>query len=232
MANTSQIGHAEKIVGLLLAVAAILSAGPAAARTPTVVMLGDSVTAGYGLAAADALPIQLQVALARLGHPAVVVSAGVSGDTTADALARADFSVPAATDLCVVELGGNDLLQGVDPSLIRRNLEAIVRRLKVHGVRAVIVGVSAPPQVGADYARDFDAAFTAAAKDTQTPLFADWLAVVPRALRQADGLHPNPTGVQALAAALAPFVIKSLKSATVGHRQGLAAPVRGNGASV
>jgi acyl-CoA thioesterase-1 len=204
------LGQPAALLALLYA---LMTGGPAlAARTPTVVMLGDSVTAGYGLKAADALPVQLQAALAKRGRPVKVVAAGVSGDTSADGLARTDFSVPTGTDLCIVELGGNDLLQGVDPEQMRQNLEAIIGRLKARGVRAVIVGLKAPPKAGAGYARDFDAAFAQAARDTGTPLYADWLGgVADPALRQADGIHPNPAGVRALAAGLAPFVIKALR---------------------
>jgi acyl-CoA thioesterase-1 len=202
---------------LLLAGAAAAArpvlAAPRGAGVPTVVMLGDSVTAGLGLRAADALPVQLQAALAGRGRPVNVVAAGVSGDTSADALARADFSVPTGTDLCIVELGGNDLLQGVDPGQTRQNLEAIVRRLKARKVRAALVGLKAPLKVGAGYAQAFDAAFLAAAKDTGAPLYPDWLGVVAApGLRQADGLHPSAAGARALAASLAPFVIKALKS--------------------
>ncbi|HVY32937.1 MAG TPA: arylesterase [Caulobacteraceae bacterium] len=218
MASASQIPRAAKIARLLLltgAVAGLLIAGGAhaAARTPTVVMLGDSVTAGYGLSRADSLPVQLQAALSRRGRAVKVVAAGVSGDTTADALARTDFSVPVGTDLCIVELGGNDLLQGIDPKLVRQNLDAILRKLKARRVPALIVGVKAPPAVGAGYARDFDAAIAGAAKDMATPLYPDWFAGVSDAgLRQRDGLHPNAKGARTIAERLAPVVIKALKA--------------------
>ena len=92
-------------------------------QAQVVTILGDSITAGLGLPAAAALPAQLQAALARLGAPAVVRGAGVSGDTTADGLARLDFSVQADTAVCLVALGGNDLLQGLDPKTTRANLD-------------------------------------------------------------------------------------------------------------
>lgn len=197
------------LVFALLFLAAPVAAAPG--HVPTIVMLGDSVTAGYGLKAADALPVQLQAALNARGRKVKVVAAGVSGDTTADGLARVDFSVPAGTDLCVVELGGNDLLQGVDPRVMRRNLEAILARLKARHIPAMLVGIKAPPSVGAGYARDFDAAFAAVAKTTRTPLFPDWFdGVSSTGLRQNDGIHPNPKGVRVIAAHLAPFVVKAL----------------------
>lgn len=218
MPSASQNPRAAKIARLVLltgALACLLVTGAAraSAHTPTVVMLGDSVTAGYGLRSADSLPVQLQTALARRGRVVKVVAAGVSGDTTADALARTDFSVPLGTDLCIVELGGNDLLQGIDPKLVRQNLNAILRKLKARHVPALIVGVKAPPAVGAGYARDFDAAIAGAAKDMAAPLYPDWFAGVSDAgLRQPDGLHPNARGARTIAERLAPFVIKSLKT--------------------
>src|SRR5665213_275984 len=120
---------------LLLAAALACTAWPAqAARRRVVTILGDSITAGYGLSAAAALPARLQAALAGTGAPARVRGAGVSGDTTAGGLARLDFSVQGDTDVCVVALGGNDLLQGLDPQVTQANLSRIVRRLKARRI--------------------------------------------------------------------------------------------------
>jgi acyl-CoA thioesterase-1 len=104
--------------------------GAAPGQRPIVTMLGDSITAGYGLSSAQSLPVQLEAALRDLGVPARVRSAGVSGDTTAGGLARVDFSVQDDTDVAVVALGGNDMLQGTDPGRVSANLDAIVRKLK------------------------------------------------------------------------------------------------------
>src|ERR1700722_12992569 len=124
---------------LILALAA--SAAPpalAAAAPPVVTILGDSITAGLGLPAAAALPAQLGLALARLGVATTVRGAGVSGDTSGDGLARLDFSVQADTAVCLVALGGNDLLQGIDPKAMRASLDAIVRRLKARRIGVVL----------------------------------------------------------------------------------------------
>jgi acyl-CoA thioesterase-1 len=212
MTNASQIPALAQIAALM-ALACMLIGAPAqaAAHTPTIVMLGDSVTAGYGLAAADALPVRLQAALAQHGVQAKVIAAGVSGDTTADALERTDFSVPAGTDLCIVELGGNDLLQGIDPKRVQANLQDILRKLRARHIPAFILGIQAPPAVGSGYAHDFDAAFLAAAKAGGAPLYPDWFSgVADRGLRQADGIHPNAQGVRAIADRLAPVVIRAL----------------------
>jgi acyl-CoA thioesterase-1 len=199
--------------GLLLGLAASAAApGFAATPAPVVTILGDSITAGLGLPAAVALPAQLGVALAHLGVAATVRGAGVSGDTSADGLARLDFSVQADTAVCLVALGGNDLLQGIDPKAVRTSLDAIVRRLKARHIAVVLAGQTAPPAVGAGYARDFAAVFPSIAQAERVPLYPDLLAGVGRALRQGDGLHPNPAGVKIIAAGLAPLVAKALKS--------------------
>jgi acyl-CoA thioesterase-1 len=198
---------------LIAAVAASLAAPALAARSASVVtVLGDSITAGFGLTAAAALPAQLGAALARLGSPAVVRGAGVSGDTTADGLARLDFSVQADTAVCLVALGGNDLLQGLDPKSVRANLDAIVRRLKARRIGVVVAGIGAPRAVGAAYAKEFDATFASVAHAEGVALYPDLLAGVGPALRQGDGVHPNAAGVKVIAAGLAPIVARTLRA--------------------
>jgi acyl-CoA thioesterase I len=196
----------------LIAGLASLAAAPAwaAPRRKVVTILGDSITAGLGLPAAAALPAQLEAALKRLRVEAVVRGAGVSGDTTADGLARLDFSVQPDSAVCLVALGGNDLLQGLDPKTTRANLEAIVKRLKARHITVVLAGQSAPKAVGAHYARDFNAVFPAVAAAEHTPLYPDLMAGVGPGLRQHDGVHPSAAGVKVIAGRLAPLVAKSL----------------------
>ena len=197
----------------LIITGASFAATPALAAAPrTVTLLGDSITAGYGLAAADALPNQLSLALARIGAAARVRGAGVSGDTTADALARMDFSIQPDTSLCLVALGGNDLLQGVDPKVVRANLTAIVRWLKARRYKVLIAGMRAPKAIGAGYAREFDAVFPAVAKDQRVglyPYLLDGVGGDPR-LNQSDHIHPNAAGVKIIAQHLAPVVARAL----------------------
>lgn len=188
--------------------ALILVAAPALARAaPVVTLLGDSITAGYGL------PARLQRALAKLGVVAEVRGAGVSGDTSADGLARVDFSVQRDTTVCIVALGGNDLLQGVDPGSTQANLQAIVRRLEARHITVVLAGLTAPRAIGAGYAKDFDAVFPAVARNTRVALYPDLLAGVARnpMLNQADGIHPNAAGVDIIAAGLAATVARNLR---------------------
>ena len=186
----------------------------AAQAEPVVTLLGDSITAGYGLAAAAALPARLQAALARLRVAATVRGAGVSGDTSADGLARVDFSVGPDTTLCIVALGGNDLLQGIDPKVTRANLDHIVLRLKARGIGVLLAGLDAPTVIGAGYARDFDAVFPEVAKARGVSLYPDLLAGVEGRpnLIQGDGIHPNAAGASVIAGRLAPIVARMLKN--------------------
>jgi len=178
-------------------------------------MLGDSITAGYGLPARDALPAQLQAELARRRVDAVVRGAGISGDTSADGAARVDFSVRPDTRVVVVALGGNDLLQGLDPKATRSNLDQIIRKLQERHRGVVLAGIKAPAEIGRGYASDFNAVFPALAAEHHVALYPDLLAGVERnpALNQGDGIHPNAKGVQIIARRLAPVVAKVLKTA-------------------
>lgn len=197
-----------------LAAPLTLAFAPAAnAAAPRVItMLGDSITAGYGLAAAQALPNQLHLQLLKLGVANVVRAAGVSGDTTAGGLSRVDFSVRKDTDLALVALGANDLLQGQDPRRTRANLDGIVERLRRRGIRVLLAGITAPAEIGGRYARDFNAVFPAVARLHGVALYPNLIEGVARnpSLNQADGIHPNPAGVRIIAAKLAPVVAKAL----------------------
>lgn len=198
--------------------AVFMALTPAAAwaqpRRKVVTILGDSITAGLGLPAKSALPFQLESALTRAGQAARVRGAGVSGDTTALGLARIDFSVQKDTDVCVVALGGNDMLQGIDPKRIRANLEKIVRRLKARGITVVMAGLKAPRVIGAGYARDYEAAFAAVAKEQGVIFLPDLLGPVAldERLNQRDGIHPTADGVKILVSRLTPLVVRALNT--------------------
>jgi acyl-CoA thioesterase-1 len=202
---------------LLLAALPSLLAGSAraAAAPPVVTILGDSITAGLGLPAAQALPAQLEAILRASGTNVRVRGAGVSGDTTAGGLARLDFSVQSDTAVCVVALGGNDLLQGVEPAQTRVNLERIVRRLKARRIAVVLAGGRAPGRSLGAFGRDFDAVFPSVARDNRVLFAPDLLAGVSDRpeLKQADGLHPNVAGARLMARRLAPVVTQALRAA-------------------
>lgn len=185
-----------------------------ATSAPIVTVLGDSITAGLGLPARDALPAQLQAALERRGIRAMVRGAGVSGDTSGGALARVDFSVAPDTALCVVALGGNDLLQGADPRNTKANLRRIIDKLKTRQIKVVLAGLRAPPLIGASYARDFTGLFPALARETGAVYHPDFVTGVVgvQRLMQRDGIHPNAAGARVIAERLAPTVAAALRA--------------------
>ena len=183
-------------------------------HSPVVTVLGDSITAGLGLPAQDAMPAQLQAALVRMNVFAKVRAAGVSGDTSGGGLARVNFSVAPDTALCVVALGGNDLLQGIEPRVTKANLRAILQSLRDRRIGVMLVGVGAPPLIGAAYAREFNALYPALAKEFSAPLYPNILAGVggQRQLMQGDGIHPNAAGAKIIGGKLAPLVAQALRS--------------------
>jgi acyl-CoA thioesterase I len=171
-----------------------------------IVALGDSLTAGFGLPPEATFPARLEVALRARGLAAEVTNAGVSGDTVSGGLARLDWSVPEGTHAVIVELGANDALRGVDPAVTRSALDAILRRLGERHIAVLLTGMRAPPNMGADYVRAFDAVFPAlaAAHDVVfDPFFLDGVAA-DRALNQPDGLHPTAGGVEAIVRRILP----------------------------
>ncbi len=179
---------------------------------PVVTLLGDSISAGYGLRPDAALPVRLRAAMSALGVDAEVVDAGVSGDAVRDGLARLDRSVPGRTDLCVVALGANDLMQSVPPDRIRAGLDAIVTRLLARPTRVLVCGMRAPPWIGS-YARAFDSVFPAVAKAHGAafyPFLLEGVALNPR-LNLSDRIHPNAAGIDRIARRLAPSVIMALR---------------------
>ncbi|MDH3579823.1 MAG: arylesterase [Hyphomicrobiales bacterium] len=181
-------------------------------RKTVLVALGDSLTAGYGLAPEQAFPSQLEAALKKRGHDVRVVNAGVSGDTTAAGLARLDWVIPEEADAVIVELGANDALRGLDPSQARANLDEIVTRLKKSGRKVLIAGMLAPRNLGREYAERFDPIFPALAKKHDAllyPFFLDGVAGK-RTLTLPDGLHPNARGIAAIVARILPSVEKLL----------------------
>jgi acyl-CoA thioesterase-1 len=185
-----------------------------AASSSTVIALGDSLTAGYGLAPEEAFPVRLQQALKARGHDVTVINAGVSGDTTAGGLARLEWTLADVADgLVIVELGANDALRGLPPTATRDNLDRIITRIKARGLKVLLAGMLAPPNMGDDYAAAFNAIYPELAQKHGVafdPFFLDGVAAKPE-LNQADGMHPTAAGVAAIAERLAPLVIEALK---------------------
>lgn len=182
--------------------------------SPVVTLLGDSISAGYGLTEREALPARLRSAMADHGVDARVVGAGVDGDTTEDGLARLERSVPTDTDLCVVALGANDLMQAWAPDRIRDALDEIVARLKRRGTAVLLCGMRAPSWLSS-YAPAFDAVFPEVAARQGValyPFLLDGVALDP-AFNQRDRIHPNAAGIDRIAQRLAPAVIAALQPA-------------------
>jgi acyl-CoA thioesterase-1 len=188
---------------------ALLSFGAGAARGEGVVVaLGDSLTAGLGVAADEAFPARLQARLRAEGYDYRVVNAGVSGDTTAGGLRRVDWALRAHPDVVIVALGANDGLRGQSPPAIRANLEEIVARFQAAGARVLLAGMRLPPNYGAEYTKEFEALFPAVARRAKialVPFLLDGVAADPR-LNQADGIHPTAAGQQMIADRLWPHL--------------------------
>jgi acyl-CoA thioesterase-1 len=199
-------------VALALALALVVAtAAPAA--DGVIVALGDSLTAGLGVAPDEAYPALLEARLQREGHPYRVVNAGVSGDTSAGGRRRVDWVLRSKPDIVIVALGANDGLRGLPVNELRENLEAIVKRLKAAGARVLLVGMRVPPNYGDDYARTFAAVFPDVARRTGValaPFLLDGVAGNAR-LNQPDGIHPTAEGHGVIAASLWPRLLPLLK---------------------
>ncbi|MBY0363065.1 MAG: arylesterase [Phreatobacter sp.] len=198
------------VIGLTALVLALSSApaGAQQARPVSVVALGDSLTAGYGLGPAEAFPVRLQAALRARGHAVTVENAGVSGDTSSGGLERLDWAVGEGVDAVIVELGANDALRGIDPAVTRRNIDAIVTRLKARGITVLLSGMVAPPNMGSTFGAAFNPIFPdLAAKHGVLfdPFFLDGVAG-DAGLNLADGMHPNARGVDIIVGRILPKV--------------------------
>lgn len=188
---------------------ALLATPVRAQDRPRLLVLGDSLTAGYGLPKNQAFPARLEAALTAEGIAATVVDAGVSGDTSAGGLARLDWAIgnqPPA--FAIVELGANDGLRGLSPKAMEANLDAIIGKLKARNVRVLLAGMRAPRNLGRDYAEEFDGVFARLAQKHDVPLYPFFLEGVAAdsALNQGDGIHPNAAGVDVIVRNILPYV--------------------------
>lgn len=201
--------------GSALFVAGFLLVGMSAAAGAAPIKLlafGDSLTAGYGLAPGEAYPVKLQAALKAKGYDVTVINAGVSGDTSADGLARLDWALQDHPDYALVELGANDMLRGLDPGDAKANLDKILASFAAAKVKVLLFGMQSSKNWGADYKQRFDRIFPDLAAQYHVPLypfFLDGVALDPR-LNQPDMLHPTAAGVDVIVARTLPAVLRLL----------------------
>jgi acyl-CoA thioesterase I len=198
-----------QIAVLMVALMTGVAGNSAQAKSPIkLVVLGDSLSAGLGLAGQDAFPMKLQKALQDKGVAVDMINAGVSGDTSSGGRDRLDWSVPEGTEGVIVELGANDALRGLDPDVTRAALGDIVARLKARGIAVMLCGMLAPPNYGSDYAARFNSIYPELSKkfDVQLyPFFLDGVAADAK-LNQADGIHPTAAGVDIIVKNMMPAV--------------------------
>jgi acyl-CoA thioesterase I len=190
-------------------------ASPALAEAPEVVMLGDSLTQGYGLPEGDGLVPQLQAWLDAEGVSAKLVNMGVSGDTTAGGLSRVAWSLTPETKAVVVALGGNDLLRGLPPQDVRANLDAILAEITGRDLPVLLLGLPAPTNYGVDWAAQFNAIFPDLATKYDVLMDPNQLAPLAalspgernaQGLMQDDGIHPSAKGVALEVEHLGPLI--------------------------
>lgn len=188
----------------------LLASLPAWAREAKIVIFGDSLGTGFGLPIQDAFPAKLEARLRSEGIAAQVADAGHSGDTTADGLSRLDWTLADKPDLVILELGANDMLRGIDPKLVRANLDAIISKIQKAGAKVLLAGMLAAPNWGEPYRKSFDRLYPDLARARGValyPFFLDGVALHPE-LNQPDGKHPNARGVAVLVERIAPAVAR------------------------
>ena len=197
-------------------VAIFVTTSLAQAETVTIAALGDSLTAGYGLAQSEGFVPQLEGWLQAQGAETVVLNAGVSGDTTAGGLSRAAWTLTPDVDAMIITLGGNDFLRGLDPAVSKANLDGILAAGKDAGVAMLLVGLSVGANYGLEYKEEFEGMYRDLSTKYDIPLYPDFASGLRAAagmqegvseFLQADGIHPNPEGVAVIVAAMGPAVL-------------------------
>jgi acyl-CoA thioesterase I len=207
-AMRANMGVALLLCNWLIAAWASVAAAQPAPPPLRMVVLGDSLVAGFQLKATEAFPAQLERALRERGHRVDVINAGVSGDTTAGGLERVGWAVPEKTDAVILELGANDALRALDPNRAKANLDRIITQLKAAGAEVLLAGMLAPRNLGPEYTRAFDAIYPELARKHELvfyPFFLSGVALNAQ-LNLADGLHPNARGVAEITQRILPSV--------------------------
>lgn len=198
----------------LLLLSLPLFANDTAESSLRLLVLGDSLVAGYGLAASESFPAQLEKALQQEAYTVKVINSGVSGDTSAGGLSRLDWALSDNPHLVILELGANDALRGLPVEQTYKNLDAILSRLKEEGIEVILAGMQAPRNLGPRYIQEFDAIYPKLADKHNVnlyPFFLDGVAMDP-SLNLPDGIHPNPAGIAVIVERILPVVISELNS--------------------
>jgi acyl-CoA thioesterase-1 len=214
-------GALVNVAALVIVALALSIAAPSGAISEGPVRLlafGDSLIAGYGLPVEESFTTKLERALSDQGVAVSVVNSGVSGDTSADGLARLHWTLApgpdGGPDAVIVELGANDALRGIDPRLTYANLDAILAEIRRRELPVLLAGMRAPPNMGREYAETFDGIYARLSEKhgiALYPFFLDGVAADPD-LNQADGIHPNAAGVAVIVKGMAPAVKSLLES--------------------
>lgn len=202
--NISVIAFALLLIGSLQ----ISGVTTASAKNYKIVVLGDSLTAGYQLPRKHSFPEQLESKLRQKGKSVSVINAGVSGDTSSAGLARLDWAVPDDTNAVIVELGANDALRGLSPQQTYQNLDKLLTRLKQKGVNILLAGMEAPPNLGNNYVEEFRSIYQRLAVKHNVilyPFFLEGVATRSEFLLP-DGMHPNKEGVLKIVENIYPYV--------------------------
>lgn len=216
--HSSACGFVRRVLLTLLGwtffLVLVVGATPAMAAQKRIVVLGDSLSAGFQLPVAAAFPAVLERQLKAKGLDVSVSNAGVSGDTANGGLSRLDWAIGDGADLVIVELGANDMLRGIDPEETRKALEQIVGRLQERKIQVLLAGMMAAPNMGSDFAKRFNAMFGDIAANSGValyPFFLDGVATR-RELNLPDGMHPNALGVEEIVRRILPHVVKLIES--------------------
>lgn len=204
-----------RFVTVFIALAGIFAAQPARAEPLRILALGDSLTAGYQLPPEAAFPVQLEAALKARGHDAIVINAGVSGDTTAAGLARLDWSLGEGADAVIVELGANDALRGLPTASARANLDKIVASLSERGIPVLLAGIAAPRNMGDEYVAAFERMYAEIAAEHDAILYPNFLEGIPISAETVlpDGIHPTQKGVAIIVEGILPKVEELIERA-------------------
>jgi len=191
-----------------------LSSAAKAEQTKVLVALGDSLTAGYGLAQDVAFTTQLEASLKSQGLDIRVENAGVSGDTSTGGAQRLDWALGNGADFVLLELGANDALRGIEPAITRKSLIEIIEKLQKKNIPVFLAGMKAPPNMGPDYQKEFDGIYPDLAEKYNLafyPFFLDGVAAVP-SLNQEDAIHPNKEGVAVIVEKMTPSLVNFIKN--------------------